>query len=84
MLRATPDFLKSIAKNTVMSAVSPQDTSEDCYLARLKLREVEAADERDYLLKVQNDRGSDQYGVSLRVKGEEGHTIGAGHGNGSV
>ncbi|XP_043221154.1 kin of IRRE-like protein 3 isoform X1 [Amphibalanus amphitrite] len=45
-----------------------QDSSEDCYVARLRLQGVEAADERDYLLKVQNDRGSDQYGVSLRVK----------------
>ena len=34
---------------------------------------MEAADERDYLLKVQNDRGADQYGVSLRVKGEATH-----------
>ncbi|XP_037087686.1 uncharacterized protein LOC119108205 [Pollicipes pollicipes] len=45
-----------------------QDTTEDCYRARLRVLQVTAADERDYYLKVQNDRGSDQYGLALRVK----------------
>ncbi|XP_037087653.1 uncharacterized protein LOC119108177 [Pollicipes pollicipes] len=49
-----------------------QDTTEDCYRARLRVLQVTAADERDYYLKVQNDRGSDQYGLALRVKEKGG------------
>ncbi|XP_066948051.1 irregular chiasm C-roughest protein-like isoform X2 [Macrobrachium rosenbergii] len=46
-----------------------QDSREDCYAARLRVQGADAADARDYHLNVENDKGADQYTVSLLVNG---------------
>lgn len=46
-----------------------QDRREDCYEARLRITDVDAADSRNYYLSVENDRGSDKYGIHLAVRG---------------
>ena len=42
---------------------------EDCYIARLVVRNVSPADSRRYFLNVENAHGTDRYAVSLNVKG---------------
>nr|XP_045622310.1 hemicentin-2-like [Procambarus clarkii] len=44
-----------------------QDVREDCYSARLRVQGVDAADARDYILNVENDKGADRYAVGLLV-----------------
>jgi len=41
---------------------------EDCYIARLVVRNVSPADSRRYFLNVENAHGTDRYAVSLNVK----------------
>ncbi|XP_021939888.1 hemicentin-1 isoform X3 [Zootermopsis nevadensis] len=41
---------------------------EDCYEARLHVREVDPADSRNYYLAVQNERGTDRHAVYLDVR----------------
>ncbi|XP_069682757.1 irregular chiasm C-roughest protein isoform X1 [Periplaneta americana] len=45
-----------------------QDEREDCYEARLHVREVDPADSRNYYLAVENDRGTDRHAVHLAVR----------------
>jgi len=43
---------------------------EDCYIARLLVRDVAPKDSRRYFLDVENRHGTDRYAVALTVKGE--------------
>lgn len=43
---------------------------EDCYFARLHVRQVSPGDSRKYFLDVENRHGTDRYAVALTVKGE--------------
>jgi hypothetical protein len=47
-----------------------QDEREDCYEAKLRVREVDPADARNYYLAVENERGSDRHAVHLAVSGK--------------
>jgi hypothetical protein len=47
-----------------------QDAREDCYEARLHVREVDPADSRNYYLAVENERGTDRHAVHLSVRGK--------------
>ena len=42
---------------------------EDCYIARLLVKEVSPKDSRPYFLDVENAHGTDRYAVKLTVKG---------------
>ena len=42
---------------------------DDCYIARLVVKQVSPADSRRYFLNVENVHGNDRYAVSLLVKG---------------
>ena len=42
---------------------------EDCYIARLLVKEVSPKDSRPYFLDVENAHGTDRYAVRLTVKG---------------
>ena len=42
---------------------------DDCYIARLVVKQVSPADSRRYFLNVENAHGNDRYAVSLLVKG---------------
>ena len=42
----------------------------DCYVARLTVRRLRAADQQTFTLAVENERGADQLQVQLRVEGE--------------
>ncbi|XP_068228403.1 fasciclin-3-like [Palaemon carinicauda] len=53
----------------VAENLAQQDSREDCYAARLRVQGADAADARDYHLNVENDKGADQYTVSLSVNG---------------
>ena len=44
---------------------------EDCYIARLLVKEVSPKDSRPYFLDVENAHGTDRYAVKLTVKGKE-------------
>jgi hypothetical protein len=48
----------------------PQDKREDCYEARLHVREVDHEDSRSYYLAVENERGTDRHAIHLAVKGK--------------
>ena len=42
---------------------------EDCYIARLVVRQVSPQDSKKYFLAVENVHGEDRYAVALSVKG---------------
>ncbi|XP_024082011.1 hemicentin-2 [Cimex lectularius] len=46
-----------------------QETREDCYEARLHVREVDPTDSRTYFLTVENERGTDKHYLRLAVRG---------------
>ncbi|KAL1124785.1 hypothetical protein AAG570_001406, partial [Ranatra chinensis] len=46
-----------------------QDRREDCYEARLHVREVDPADSRTYFLVVENEKGTDRHFLRLAVRG---------------
>lgn len=46
-----------------------QGVREDCYEARLHVREAAPGDQRFYYLAVENDRGRDRHAVHLAVRG---------------
>jgi len=48
---------------------------DDCYIARLVVKQVSPADSRRYYLNVENVHGNDRYAVSLLVKGNENKTF---------
>jgi hypothetical protein len=43
---------------------------EDCYIARLLVKEVSPLDSKRYFLDVENVHGTDRYAVALLVKGQ--------------
>ena len=47
-----------------------QGLDDDCYEARLKVRDVHEADARNYYFKIKNEKGEDSYAVSLSVQGK--------------
>ncbi|CAH1388999.1 unnamed protein product [Nezara viridula] len=46
-----------------------QEKREDCYEARLHVRQVDPTDSRTYFLKVENDKGTDRHYLRLAVRG---------------
>ena len=57
--------------NFVFIFFSLQENIEDCYNAKLRVQHADIADERNYYLNVQNEKGSDRYAVALSVRGEQ-------------
>ncbi|BET02851.1 CD80-like C2-set immunoglobulin domain [Nesidiocoris tenuis] len=54
-----------------------QEAREDCFEARLHVREVDPTDSRIYYLTVENERGSDRHYLRLAVRGS--YTNGKSH-----
>lgn len=46
-----------------------QEGREDCYEARLHVRQTDHQDARNYYLTVENERGLDRHAVHLAVRG---------------
>lgn len=46
-----------------------QESQEDCYLAKLHIRDADIHDSRPYYLVVENERGIDRHAINLVVEG---------------
>lgn len=56
-----------------VSVLWQQERREDCYEAKLHVREVDPTDSRTYFLRVENERGTDRHFLRLAVRGSYTH-----------
>ena len=54
----------------LLPLLSRQDSSEACYKTRLRIQAAGPSDEREYLVIVENQLGSDRHALALQVKGQ--------------
>ena len=64
-------WLQDLASRYLAEQMVAHPERDDCYIARLVVKQVSPADSRRYYLNVENVHGNDRYAVSLLVKGND-------------
>ena len=63
--------MQDLASRYLAEQMVAHPERDDCYIARLVVKQVSPADSRRYYLNVENVHGNDRYAVSLLVKGND-------------